>query len=412
MNKKILFIIVGLIVLVVVIIGYLNMKKEYIEETPPLQKIEPDEEKDPIIKKIEEMTLEEKIGQMVIVGFDDYTLDDNTKKLIEEYYVGGFILFSKNIKDSYQLLKLTNNLKIINSNNNDIPLFMSVDEEGGRVSRMPDEIRKIPSNKVIGHIEDKDFSYNVGKLIAKEIKLMGFNMNFAPVLDIDSNPNNPVIGDRAFGSNEKIVSELGIETMKGIQSEGVISVVKHFPGHGDTSIDSHVGLPVIKKNIEEIMNFELVPFKEAINNKTDSIMIAHIIFENIDAENVATLSKEIINNLLRKELGFDGLVVTDDMTMGAITENYNIEDAAIKSVDAGSDIILVCHGYENQINVLKELRTAVKDGRISEERIDKSIYRILKLKGKYELKDETIENIDIDKINNDIRRLLNEKGSN
>lgn len=214
-----------------------NEGKSPQENTQPSAK-----EVDLIKEQVKKMTLEQKVGQMVIVGVEGYTIDDTTKAMIENNQVGGFILFSRNIKSPKQLLNLVNTLKLTNSKNK-VPLFISVDEEGGSVSRMPKEIRNLPSNKIIGEVNNSVFSYKVGNILAEKIKSFGFNMDFAPVLDINSNPKNPVIGDRSFGSNEKIVSKLGI------QENRVIPVVKHFPGHGDTKVDSHIGLPVVNNDM-------------------------------------------------------------------------------------------------------------------------------------------------------------------
>ncbi|MPN25095.1 Beta-hexosaminidase [bioreactor metagenome] len=231
-------------------------------------------------------------------------------------------------------------------------------------------------------------------------------MNFAPVLDVNSNPKNPVIGSRSFGSNPDIVSSLGVETMKGIQEENVIPVVKHFPGHGDTSVDSHVGLPTVNSDLDRLQNFELIPFAKAIENDADMVMIAHILLSKIDSENPSSMSKTIITDILRNNLKFDGVVITDEMTMGAIIKNYSLNEAAVKSVSAGTDIILVGHGYNNEIGVINALKSAVSKGEISQERIDESVYRILKLKEKYNLKDEIINSVDVNKINNKIKTLL------
>jgi beta-N-acetylhexosaminidase len=238
--------------------------------------------------------------------------------------------------------------------------------------------------------------------------LFGFNINFAPVLDINSNPQNPVIGNRSFGDNAEIVSKLGVQTMKGIQSGGVISVVKHLPGHGDTSEDSHIGLPVVNHDLDRIMDFELVPFKNAIKNQADAVMIAHILLKSIDSENPSSLSETVITDLLRNQLKFEGVIVTDDITMGAIIENYNIGEAAVKAVNAGNNIILVCHGYDNQIAVIDALINAAESNEIPKEKIDDSVYRILKLKDKYKLSDIKVDPInfnDIQKINGKIDAL-------
>jgi beta-N-acetylhexosaminidase len=335
------------------------------------------EEIDPVKKKIKEMTLEEKIGQMVIVGFDGYTIDDSVRAMIQDYHVSGFILYGRNVESSSQLLELINSLKRENAKNNKFPLFISVDEEGGRISRMPQEFKNLPSNRTIGQINNEELSYKVGRIIAEKTRIFGFNMNFAPVLDIDSNPENPVIGDRSFGSDEKIVSKLGVQTMKGLQSGGVIPVVKHFPGHGDTSVDSHIGLPSVNSDFERLMSFELIPFKEAIINGVDVVMTAHILLPEIDSRNPASLSEKLIADILRKQLKFDGVVVTDDITMGAISKIYSLGEAALKSVLAGTDIILISHEYDNMISVLDALRDAADSGILSQDRIDESLYRIL-----------------------------------
>lgn len=363
------------------------------------------QETDPVKLQIEQMTIEEKIGQMVIVGVEGDTFNNNIEKMIEDYHVGGFIFMGKSIKNSAQLLKLINNIKAANSSNK-IPLFLSLDQEGGRVDRMPGEFSRYPDNKSIGKVNNETLSYNIGDAIAHEINSFGFNMDFAPVLDINSNPKNPVIGDRAFGTNPEIVSSLGVETMKGIQDADVISIVKHFPGHGDTSVDSHVGLPKVSKDLKELYNFEIFPFKEAIKNNADGIMIAHILLPKIDSKYPASLSKAVINDILRQQLGFKGIVITDDMTMGAISKNYRIGDAAVKSINAGSDIILIAHDYNKGIDVITSLIKAVNSGSIKMSRIDESLYRILQLKEKYHLEDSAINSVDVNEINSRINRTL------
>lgn len=369
---------------------------------------QPVKETDPIEEQVRSMTLEEKIGQMVIVGLDGYTMDENARSMINNYHVGGFILFGAgaNVKNSRQLLALINSLKNTNLKNK-APLFISVDEEGGRINRMPGEFKKLPTNDAIGKMNNAGLSYKIGGVLAEEIKAFGFNVDFAPVLDVNSNPKNPVIGDRSFGADVNVVSRLGVKTMKGIQAGGVIPVVKHFPGHGDTSVDSHIGLPVIYNDMKRLKSLELIPFEYAIKNGADAVMIAHILLKKIDPLYPASLSKTIITDLLRKQLNFGGVIITDDMTMGAIVKNYDIGDAAVRSVNAGSDIVLVCHDRSNEVAVLGALKKAVEDGIILEKRIDKSVYAILKLKYKYKLADNIINSIDVKKINNKISTVLN-----
>ena len=366
---------------------------------------------DVIQKEIENMTLDEKIGQIITVGIDGYTINDKTKELIVDKKVGGIILFKDNINDSNQLLQLINNIKDINSKNK-IPLFISIDEEGGRVSRLPKEIKKLPSNEVIGNINDKKLAYDIGKTIGYSLKSFGFNMDFAPVLDINSNSNNKVIGDRSFSSNKNIVANLGVSEINGFKSSNIISVAKHFPGHGDTEVDSHYKLPIINKTLDELKEVEFVPFKNAIKENVPSIMVSHILLPEIDDINPASMSKTIITDILRKDLKFDGLIVTDDMTMVAITNNFDISEACIKSINAGADLLLICHGYETEVEVINNIKDAVDKGIISIDRINESVYRILSLKYSYKINNEKIETIDVDIINSKIEYILNRLNKN
>lgn len=362
-------------------------------------------ELDKIKEKVDSMSLDEKIGQLFIVGFEGEEINDEIVDLVRNQKVGGLIYFSRNVVDSDQIINLNNEIRAIEK---DIPLFISVDEEGGLVSRVPKEFTKLPSSGYIGEFDDENLSYNVGKIIAKELKSLGFNMDFAPVLDIDSNPNNTVIGERAFGNNADIVSRLGIKAMEGLKDGDIIPVVKHFPGHGDTEVDSHYGLPIVTKTLEELNNLEFVPFKNAIDSGADVVMVSSIVLSSIDSEYPATMSKKVITDILRDKLKFDGIIVTDDMTMGAIIDNYNLTDAVIMSINAGSDIVLVCHGYDDIINSIVAVKDAVSSNIISEERIDESVYRILKLKEKYNINsDLTSKPIDIEGINSEINYLFN-----
>lgn len=370
------------------------------------ENVEKEEEPmDHIRLKIEGMSLEEKIGQLVLVGMEGYEVNSNIRELIHNYYVGGIIVYKKNIQNSNQLVSLINSLKTSNSQNK-IPLFISVDEEGGAVSRLPDEIKKLPTARSIGRTGNSDLALEVGKTLGETVKALGYNMNFAPVLDIDSNPLNPVIGNRSFGETVGLVSDMGIGVLKGIKEEGVIPVVKHFPGHGDTSVDSHIGLPVIDHDIERIRSFEMVPFKNAIDQGADVVMVAHILMAEIDSKYPSSMSHIMISDLLRKELGFSGVVITDDMTMGAIEKNYNLEDATIQAIKAGADIVLVGHGFEKAVAVINAIKESVENQNISMERIDESVYRILKLKQEYELEDLPVEVLDIEGINEKIIHLI------
>ena len=400
-----IFMISAFMILLMAGCGGDSIKEESSNEYNTEKHTEEIKELDKIKEKIDSMTLEQKIGQLFIVGFEGDIINDEIIDLVKNQEVGGLIYFSRNVLDSNQIITLNNEIKAIKK---DIPLFISVDEEGGVVSRVPDEFLKLPSSGYIGKFDDENLSYNIGSIISKELKSLGFNMDFAPVLDIDSNPNNTVIGERAFGNNADIVSKLGIKTMEGLRDGGIIPVVKHFPGHGDTDIDSHYGLPIVTKTLEELNNLEFIPFKNAIENGADVVMVSSIILSSIDSEYPATMSKKVTTDILRNKLNFDGVIATDDMTMGAIMDNYNLTDAVIMAINAGNDLILVCHGYDDIIKSISAVKDAVSSNIISEERIDESVYRILKLKEKYRVNDDIISNeIDIEGINLEINSLLN-----
>ncbi|UZN01027.1 hypothetical protein OL548_18860 [Lysinibacillus sp. MHQ-1] len=202
----------------------------------------------------------------------------------------------------------------------------------------------------------------MGQLLGEQLKAFGFNLDFAPVMDVNSNPNNPIIGDRSFSNKPDIVSQLGIQTMQGLESQQVIPVIKHFPGHGDTSVDSHLELPKVSKSLDDLTKLELIPFKAAIDKGVDVVMVGHILLPKIDQQYPSSMSKEIITGILRNQLGFDGVVMTDDMTMKAITNHFNIGQAAVDSVKAGNDIILIAHEFANVTAAIDALKAAVKNG--------------------------------------------------
>ena len=354
---------------------------------------------------ISKMSLGDKIGQMILAGISGTTMDTNAKKLISQFHVGGIIFYKNNFETPAQTIQLVNQMKAENRSN--LPLLLGADQEGGRVTRLPGGLANFPPNKQIGKVNNPEFSYKVGTLLGHELKEFGLNLNFAPVLDINSNPNNPVIGDRSFGNNSEIVSKLGIQTMKGIQSQNVIPTIKHFPGHGDTSVDSHLELPIVNKSLKELKKLELIPFERAIDDGADVVMVAHILLPELDKTNPASMSKAVMTDLLRKQLRFEGVIITDDMTMGAITEHFDIGKAAVESVKAGSDIILVGHDYNNVVKITSSLKTAIQSGEISEQRLNESLERIIELKRKYSINDKKIGNPDIDELNHSINGLLN-----
>ncbi|WP_219834490.1 beta-N-acetylhexosaminidase [Paenibacillus sp. R14(2021)] len=369
----------------------------------PVQQVPTTEEL--IALKLQKMSLDEKLGAMIIAGLDGTAPSAQARAMIEKQHIGGFIFYKGNVTTPAGVAAYTNQLKAWNKVNHS-PLFISVDQEGGRVSRLPG-LLKLPTGRSIGDTGDVSYAGTIGGVLGKASKLMGFNVDFAPVLDINSNPANPVIGDRSYGTTSKRVTQMGLAVMDGIQDAGVIPVVKHFPGHGDTSVDSHLELPVVNKSLAQLKAFEWVPFKATVQNGVDMVMVAHILFPRIDKNVPASLSKTIITDELRGQLGYKGVVITDDMTMGAISKNFGLAQAAVTTVKAGSDIVLLAHGYEDAATVLTALKQSVKKGDISEKRINESVKRILALKMKYKLSDARIPgNPDVSGVNATIKKAV------
>ncbi|MCT1398829.1 beta-N-acetylhexosaminidase [Paenibacillus sp. p3-SID867] len=362
---------------------------------------------DAVTELLNSMTVKEKIGQLVLVGIEGTTMDDTSRRLLEDYHVGGIILFKDNIENAKQSADLLNELKKANAAN-PVPLWLSIDEEGGRVTRFPDEYVKLPSSGKIGRSDDLTLTKQVGGLIAQKVSGVGINMVFAPVLDIDSNPNNPVIGDRSFGTTAETVSTHGIASMKGIQENGVVPVVKHFPGHGDTSVDSHLGLPVVDHDLKRLHELELVPFQQAIDEGADVVMVAHLLMKSIDPDTPSSYSKPVINDLLREEMGFKGVVITDDMTMGAISGSTDVGEASVKSVVAGSNMILIGHEYALEEAVIQALTEAAHSGVIPEEMLNDRVRATLELKHKYQLSDEPVKAPDVKSLNQETKAVLDQ----
>lgn len=310
---------------------------------------------DPVEEALSAMTTEEKVGQLLIAGFYETEAGEEARSYIQDYHVGGLILYGRNVESAQQLTDLTNGLKALVGDG--VPLFLSTDQEGGMVERMPPEIQKLPN------AYDVSDPAAFGSALGTECAAFGLNTDFAPSLDIWSNPNNTVIGRRAFGSDAETVTQRGLACLTAMEESGTIPVVKHFPGHGDTDTDSHVGLPVVDKTREELLEMELLPFQAAIDAGAPAVMVGHILMTQIDPDKPATLSSEVVTGLLREELGFDGVVFTDDLTMGAVTQNYGLGEAAVLAVEAGCDVLLVCHEAGSVDQVYTALLDAVDTGR-------------------------------------------------
>ncbi|MGY4688648.1 beta-N-acetylhexosaminidase [Salibacterium sp. K-3] len=360
---------------------------------------------DPVEAQVNSMTMEEKVSQLLYVGLQGTSLSEEEKSMIEAE-AGGVFLLGGNIENEEQLQQYMNDIKETDAKT-DIPLFLGVDEEGGRVSRIPDTIENMPAAAVIGNAADEKTAGEIGRLLAEKVKQYGFNMNFAPVLDVNSNPDNPVIGDRSYGSSPDIVTRLGTAVMQGMKEENVIPVVKHFPGHGDTATDSHVQLPVVDKTREEVEDLELAPFRQAVSEGADMVMTGHLLFPDVDEKYPASLSKAVITGMLREELNFDGVVVTDDMTMGAITNRYGMAEAAVQSVKAGADMVMTADAGNGTFEEVQyALIQAVEDEEITKESIDESVTRILRLKEDFSLGTRNPDPLEKEELNRSIRNVI------
>ncbi|CAN7558322.1 beta-N-acetylhexosaminidase [Paenibacillus sp. LjRoot56] len=337
------------------------------------------------------LTLRQKVGQLFACGFDALEPNPHIKQLIEEYGIGGVIYFRRNVKDAHQLAQLSADLQAISLKSGGQPLFISVDQEGGMVSRVEKGATLLPGNMALGAAFAPSGVYASAKVMGKELRQMGVNMNLAPCLDINNNPLNPVIGVRSYGETAAIVSDMGTHAVKGLQDMGVIATVKHFPGHGDTTADSHHDLPVVPHSMERLMELELAPFIKAIEGGVDAIMSAHVVFEALEDSTVpSTLSYKILTELLRGQLGFKGLIVTDCLEMKAISEGVGVAEGAVRALEAGADILLVSHELERQIAAMEAVIAAVESGRVSEARIDESVLRIMTYKYKREIRYDTL----------------------
>lgn len=352
------------------------------------------------------MTLKEKIGQMITVEIRSFNnknfteMNSQVSKIISDTGIGGVTLFSENFSSTEQAVKLTTDLqKSALKSKNKIPLMISTDQEGGYITRL-NTGTSLPGNMALGAINEEKYAKQCGEIIGSELSALGINTAFAPSLDINSNPENPIIGTRSFSSNPEIVKNLGNAMIQGIMDNYVVPTVKHFPGHGDTTEDSHTELPTVDKNLQELLECELVPFMSAIPMGVDMVMTAHIQFPQIDDTKVknkdgknivvpATLSKKIVTDILRNQIGFNGIVITDAMNMDAIKANFEMADACIMAINAGVDSLLmpVSITDKNSGNELKSLinqiAKAVESGKIPEKRINQSVKRILDVKEKY-----------------------------
>lgn len=323
-------------------------------------------------------SLEELAHLVLIAGFDGHVAPPETLDLVRQR-LGGVILFARNVASPEQVAELNRSLKAAAPGR----LLCSVDQEGGRVARLRAPWTVWPPMRRLGETGDEQVAHEVGRVLGVELKSCGFDLDYAPVLDVDTNPDNPVIGDRSFGRDPKTVGRLGAAMIRGLQALDVAACGKHFPGHGDTSQDSHLELPRLPHGLDRLREVELVPFKAAIDAGVATIMTAHVVFEALDPGVPATMSHKAIEGLLRRELGFQGVIISDDLEMKAVHDRFSMQEVVERSLNAGVDAFLACRSLALQHEVIGHICRAVESGRVPRFRLEESAARVEALQARY-----------------------------
>lgn len=322
------------------------------------------------------------VGQLFIVGFHGTSLSSATRELLVKDGIGGVILFKRNIESLEQTVALNSELHEAAAGT-----LISVDQEGGRVARLRGIATDVPSMRAVGALAalapDDDLAFKVGAMMGRELVALGFHWDFAPVVDVDTNPANPVIGERSFSRDAHVVGEIGARFIAGMQGSGLAGSAKHFPGHGDTDVDSHHALPRLPHSLQRLREVELVPFAAAVKAGVASIMTAHVMFPALDADEPATLSPAILDGLLRQELGYDGVVVSDDLEMAAVADRYDVAELVRKGLLAGVDAFLVCHDEHKQHAAVEAVHQLVQKGHVPRARVQEALHRVAAMKARY-----------------------------
>ena len=324
------------------------------------------------------LSLEDKVGQVMMVGFGGPRVDGAVEALVRGHRVGGVCLFKRNIVDGEQVARLNADLRALLAGG--VPPFLTVDQEGGSVVRVKDGVVVLPGNMALGATRSAELAYAAGRAQGEDLKRLGFNMNLAPVLDVNLNPRNPVIGSRSYGDSAALVSELGRAFVRGQQDAGLVTVAKHFPGHGATDADSHTALPILRASRAEVLA-QMEPFRDAVREGLDGLMTAHVAMPALTGDDVpATLHPQLLTGLLREQLGFGGLVLTDELEMDAVARRYGVGQAAVLALVAGADMVLVPWRAEAKAEVYAALLSAARSGELAPERLDEAVRHILTAK--------------------------------
>jgi len=325
-----------------------------------------------------------RVGQRFMVGFEGYTASADVKTLVRELGVGHVVLFARNVAGPEQVAELVRELQeAARDASHERPLLIAVDQEGGRVARLREPWTLWPAARAVGRTGSEETARRVGAAIAFELAACGIRYDFAPCVDVDTNPKNPVIGDRSFGEDPDLVGRLGVAMLRGLQENGVAACAKHFPGHGDTDLDPHLDLPAVDHPRSRLDDVELRPFRKAIEAGVASVMTSHILVREIDDARPATLSPLLIASLLRKELGFSGVVVTDDLEMKAVAKHWTPAQRSVLTARAGCDLLAVCSGHDAQVEGIEALIRAHESGEIPFKQAEASEARVRALKDRF-----------------------------
>ena len=321
------------------------------------------------------------IGQLLIAGFNGHQVPPELRSLAREFGLGGVILFARNVDEPEQVAELAQECSRLVA---DVPVWVSIDQEGGRVARLKRPFTEWPPMATLGRSGDVMLAARFAKALAAELKAVGVTLDYAPVLDVHTNPRNPVIGDRALSNQPRQVADLGSAIIRTLQDEGVAACGKHFPGHGDTSTDSHHELPLVEHPPERLRETEFAPFKAAIAVEVATIMTAHVFVPSLDDKRPATLSAHVVTDILRRELRYDGVILSDDLEMKAIASQYAVPDAAVLAIEAGCDGALICSGnHDTQASALEALIHAVEEERLPWTRVEDALKRQQRLKERF-----------------------------
>ena len=328
--------------------------------------------------------LDKMIGRLFMAGIPGPEMDGDTEALIRDHALGGIILFTRNIEDPVQLASLCNRLQEVAIKHHGIPLFLAIDQEGGRVVRLREPFTMFPGNSAIGnHARPVDKAVEFGRTTAREMTLVGLNMNMAPVVDVRRGDPDRHLDGRIFSDDPQKVAILGQCVVKSLQENGVMAVAKHFPGLGRATLDPHHHLPTIRADLREIETINLPPFRAAIEQGVSAVMTSHAIYPALDPENPGTLSHKILTGLLREKLGFEGLIVTDDLEMGAIKRGWGVAEGAVAAFEAGSDLLLICEDQTQILKGMKILRDHILREEIPLKRLHLSVGRVLAAKARF-----------------------------